>query len=348
MRRALVAALVVPTIALAMAACGSDASDSAGGAGGDVDRVPGQVVDADSVAVSPDGRRIAAGCNDALCVWDTADGSVAATYDGGNVVAWSPDGDLLATSGFSDDGSRATVVLLDAADGAVVRTLAGHEAAQAQDAVSTGLTDLAFSPDGSLVASAGHDGAVRLWSVAGGEPVATLETASTDPDAIAFSPDGDALAVAGPGAPVELWDVDAARRTTTLGEESAGAVAWRSDSAEIATAARDAVDTARLRWWDPKSGEQVGRGEPVRAYRIAYAPDGSMLAMTLKHERDVQVLPDDGGPATTLTGGHEDQPRAVAWSPDGDTLYSVSPAEGVLSWDPVDGSLIRAFDVPTD
>lgn len=335
---------------LALSACSSD-SEPPGrdpAAGGDVDRVPGQVVDADSLAISPDGDRIAAGCGDRLCIWDTTDGTLAATYDGGNVVAWSPDGDLLATSDFSDDSTRATVVLLDPADGSEIRTLDGHDAPAADDAVGVGITDLAFSPDGTHLASAGHDGVVRVWSLgddAGDDP-AVLRTASADPDAVAFGPDGRQLAVAGPDAPTEVWTVDG-DRVGTLGNEPQGDVAWSPDGGSIATATRAPGAHAAVHLWDATTLKAAGDDDPVAAYRLAWSPDSADLAMTVKDDETVLVCTVGADDTMRLTG-HDDQPRGVVWSPDGEVLYSASSSEGVLAWDVANGDLARRFDLPED
>lgn len=308
--------------ALALAACGSDPP-----VGGDVDLGPGAVVDADSIAVSPDGTRLAAGCGSQLCVWNTADGALAATYNGGSVVAWSPRGDLIATSGVAD--ARATVVLLDAAGGTVVRTLVGHDVANAQDAVGVGVTDLAFSPDGSTLASSGHDGSVRLWSVSDGSEVATLETAGDDPDALAFSPDGHLLAVAAPESAVEVWSLDSRSKVGTLGSEPQGDVVWRPDGGVLVTATRAPGAGAGVHSWDPATLLENDDPIQVAAYRLAFSPDGASLAMTVKGDPTV-VVESPGGTPARLTG-HTDQPRAVAWSPDGRTVYTASSQDGILA-----------------
>jgi WD40 repeat protein/DNA-binding winged helix-turn-helix (wHTH) protein len=111
----------------------------------------------------------------------------------------SPTGHLLATAGRKQGPlPGGSVDVWDSTTGRHVATLAG----------STGVVDLAFSSDGSRLATASHDGSVRIWDPSSGEQLLVLRGHDATVTSVAFSPDGSRLASVGVDGTVRIWALD--------------------------------------------------------------------------------------------------------------------------------------------
>jgi WD40 repeat protein/tRNA A-37 threonylcarbamoyl transferase component Bud32 len=112
------------------------------------------------VAFSPDGKRLAAACNDGtIKVWDAATGRPAFTLRGHTApvrsVAFNSDGKRLASGSWDN-----TVMLWDTATGLEILTLREYP---------SGVSSVAFSPDGKRLAATGDHGLVMIWDANPGE-----------------------------------------------------------------------------------------------------------------------------------------------------------------------------------
>ena len=117
---------------------------------------------------------------------------------------------------------------------------------------------LAFSPDGSKLASASDDNLAKIWDPQSVKDLATLRGPTDKVLALAFSPDGKKLATCGYDGTVKLWPLEdfgagsEIRPSLTLQHSlRTFGVAFSPDGRLLASTGKDRA----VRLWDPVSGE---------------------------------------------------------------------------------------------
>jgi len=204
-------------------------------------------------------------------------GSTLQTFEGhsGSVwtVAFSPDGSKLA-SGSADfplplESSDCTIRIWDTATGRVEQTLEGH---------FRRVNSVAFSPDGSKLASGSNDYTIRMWDVATGQVEQILKGHSDSVSSVTFSPDGSKLASGSYDTTIRMWDVATGQVEQTFEGHSRWVhnVMFSSDGSKLASASDDYT----IRLWDVATGqvEQTFEGHSRWVHSVAFSPDGSKLA----------------------------------------------------------------------
>jgi WD40 repeat protein len=171
--------------------------------GKEVRRLKGHDQSLAALAFSPDGKRLmSSGHDHTLRVWDVAGGKEIRRWNlVPGTLAWgafAPDGATLAVGG---PNGAMRIRLLDVATGKDKTADLGH---------ASGVTSLAFSPDGKLLASAAAthgDPGARLWDPATGKLLRTIQAHDLGAGSVAFSPDGKQLLTAGRcDGTMSLWD----------------------------------------------------------------------------------------------------------------------------------------------
>lgn len=322
------------------------------------------------VAVSPDGTRIASASQDGTAkVWEMATGreivaiATGATSSMPFTVSFSPDGRRIAASRGATSGSPGgppsgamgggmgggmggtaesvpgAIGIWDAASGAEVQRFEGR--------IGTVIA-VAFSPDGTRLASAGNDRVVRLWDVASGRQLLALTGHRSTINSLAFSPDGASLASAGGNNDprVFIWDLatGAQRRAFAAHPTAVLGVAYSPDGRRLATAGQEGV----AKVWDADSDALLFSifGHTGNMREVAFSGDGSRIA-TANDDGLVKIwTAADGQPLLTLAG-HGSGIQGVAWTPDSARIVSASRDGTARIWDVSTGGGAEWLTIPT-
>lgn len=136
------------------------------------------------------------------------------------------------------------------------RTLNGHAVENQDPSLDTHVLALAFSPDGTQLASGSTDTTVRLWgtSTNNDEPIILREHIGWV-NAVVFSPDGKMLASGSTDKTVQLWDVSTGKLLATLTGPLSGitALTFSPNGSTLASGSSDGT----IRFWDLATGDAL-------------------------------------------------------------------------------------------
>ena len=244
-----------------------------------------------ALAYRADSRLLAAGLRGELVLIEPTRGEILTRLDGfpGRITAVTYDTRSTLAVAAGSPGVSGIVRLYDNAATAQPRLL--HEWNAHNDAIYA----LRFSPDGKLLATAGYDRQIKLWTWDGKAVPALRHTLTDHSDsiyALAFHPQGTWLASAAADRAVKIWDPRTGKRLSTLSEATDWlySLAWHPDGKQLAAAGAD----RSIRVWEVN-------GQNARLTHSVFAHDGAVTALH--------------------------------YTADGRTLYSVGEDRRVKSWD---------------
>ena len=206
---------------------------------------------------------------------------------------------------------------------------------------------LAWSPDGTTIASSSLDETIQLWNATTGETLLTHHSNSLSAQAFTWSPDGrfitstDGLS----SEHVTIWDASTGQPSTqhtTYQEhtEQVLTLSWSPDGKHIASASDDAT----VQVWEASTGQRIAtyRGHTSGVKTLAWSPDGKRIASAAA-DKTVQVWDAPNGGNIVVYYAHLNKINALAWSPGGTHIASASDDTTVHVWDSATGRKVFTY-----
>ena len=287
----------------------------------------------ETLAISPDGRRMASGDHKRIILWDT--------------VGWK------ATHAFPDPNDRANwdakgaqgLALMQRDPARALQLLTGQ--GDLEKAIAPSRPDmahatraLAFSPDGHTILSAGTDEYVKFWNLENGRMDHWFPSKNAE---AAFLPDGRVVTFGentAHGRLAEIVDVTTGKSLRTLTNDVTG-LAISPNGRWLVTIANQRNVTV----WNASNLIEIARfrtPDPVRG-RLAISPDGQRVAAVISDRELLRIYEVANAGRPTDAGALGSQVLALAFSPDGRRLALGMRNSTVRLHDAGTGEALRRF-----
>ena len=257
-----------------------------------------------SMAITSDSQLLAwnSTVNDLIVLWNLpAEQEIKLIH--GNNSAWnlaiSPNGLILASTGYHDKFIYPVIRLWSLPDGKLLKTLRGNLG-------NKGFDSLVISPNSKILVS-GYDNTIRLWSLPDGKHLKKLTGHDSSIESLAITPDGQILVSGSSDNTIRLWSLPDGKHLKTI-EKCTGDLAITPDGKILVSG---------YTMWSLADGKHLKTLEEHNGEHIAITPDGKTLISASNKTILLRSLP-DGQLQAKMTNYHNIGDLVV--SPDGNYL----------------------------
>ncbi len=213
------------------------------------------------------------------------------------------------------------------------------------------VTGLAWN-GGPVLASAGADKKILLWSLDTGKIAHTIDTDYLV-RAMAMSSDGELLASGGDRTSLQLWDTGSGKLAREMKGHSdwVTCLAFSEDGKRLASGGYE----GQALLWDVNSGNKVrelpkpAKKDPknpppiVVVSAVTFHPDGKSAAVG-RANGEIQLVNTENGNVNRTLKGHSSAITGLAFHPEGELLVSCSKDGSIRLWNPSNGGTFKTLE----